>query len=322
MSSGALTRYLRRDPATPVAYAVLAVILVAWVAATPNLGIVSVTNTFAQKLPLAMAAIGATIVIIARGIDLSIGATLTLVNVIIAHGSTAGGGLALWIVVAVAAALAAGLLNGVLVALFDLPALIVTLATSSVLFGVALYILPTPGGELPESFTNTTLLLVGPVPAVVLLLVLVPAVLWWPVRRSRFGTELYAVGNDEAAAFTSGVKVASVKVRAYVLAAFFAALGGIFVTMNAGSGDPGIGTPYTLNAIAAAVIGGVALSGGRGTVAGPIAGALVLSFINNLLFSLGVNTYYQYLVTGVLLIGALGIPYAVGRLRQRREATA
>jgi ribose transport system permease protein len=157
---------------------------------------------------------------------------------------------------------------------------------------------------------------------VVLLIAAVPVLLWWPLRRSRFGTALYAVGNDEAAAFTSGVRVRSVKIRAYVLAAFFAALGGIFISMNAGSGDPGIGSAYTLNAIAAAVIGGVALSGGRGTIAGPVAGALVLSFINNLLFSLGVNTYYQYLVTGVLLIAALAIPYVTGRLRQNRRTAA
>jgi ribose transport system permease protein len=286
------------------------------------MGIVSFTNTFAQKLPLVMAAIGAAVVIISRGIDLSIGATLTLVNVIIAQGSITGGSLALWIVIAVAAALVAGLVNGLFVAVFQLPALIVTLATSSVLFGVALYILPNPGGELPASFTNTTLLLLGPVPVVVLLIAAVPVLLWWPLRRSRFGTALYAVGNDEAAAFTSGVRVRSVKIRAYVLAAFFAALGGIFISMNAGSGDPAIGSAYTLNAIAAAVIGGVALSGGRGTIAGPVAGALVLSFINNLLFSLGVNTYYQYLVTGVLLIAALAIPYVTGRLRQNRRTAA
>jgi len=318
----AFTRYVRREPAALVAWAVLVVIVAVWAAATPNLGIVSLTNTFAQKLPLVMAAIGATIVIVSKGIDLSLGGTLTLVNVIIAHGTLTGGDPVPWIVVAMLAALAAGLLNGLLVAVLNLPALIVTLATQSVLLGIALYVLPTPGGALPEWFTNVPLQLVGPVPLVVLLLVIVPVVLWWPLRRSRFGTALYAVGNDEQAAFTSGVRVVRTRVLAYVLGAFFAGLGGVFITMNAGSGDPAIGVPYTLNAIAAAVLGGVALSGGRGTIAGPIAGALVLSFINNLLFSLGVNTYWQYLVTGVLLIGALAVPYALRRLRRRRRAVA
>ncbi|PJJ63238.1 ABC transporter permease [Compostimonas suwonensis] len=316
----AFTRYVRREPSALIAYGVLAVILVVWVVATPNLGIVSVTNTFAQKLPLALAAIGATIVIVSKGIDLSIGGTLTLVNVIVANGTIVGGDLVIWIVIAMVVALLAGAVNGFLVAVLGLPALIVTLATQSVMLGIALYILPTPGGELPVWFTNLPLQLVGPIPLVILLFIVIPLVLWWPIRRSRFGTALYAVGNDEGAAFTSGVAVVRTTFLAYVLAAFFAGLGGLFITMNAGSGDPSIGVPYTLNAIAAAVIGGVALSGGRGTIAGPIAGALVLSFINNLLFSLGVNTYWQYLVTGVLLIGALAIPYVIRRLRQRKAA--
>lgn len=313
-----LSRYIRREPSSLVAYAVLAVILIAWVASTPNLNVVSVTNTFAQKVPLVLAAIGATIVIVSRGIDLSIGGTLTLVNVIVANGTNVGGDLTLWIVIALLAALAAGAINGLLVAVLRLPALIVTLATQSVLLGISLYIMPTPGGELPLWFTNIPLQLIGPIPLVLILIVVIPLVLWWPIRRSRFGTALYAVGNDESAAFTSGVRVVRSTFFAYVLAAFFAGLGGLAITMNAGSGDPSIGVPYTLNAIAAAVIGGVALSGGRGTIAGPIAGALVLSFINNLLFSLGVNTYWQYLVTGVLLVGALAIPYFIQRARQRK----
>ena len=107
-----------------------------------------------------------------------------------------------------------------------------------------------------------------------------------------------------------------------MLAAFFAWLGGVFLTMNAGSGDPSIGVPYTLNAIAAAVIGGVALSGGRGTIVGAVAGALILSFINNLLFALGVNVYWQYLATGVLLLAALAVPVRASTASQAEpEAT-
>ena len=318
----AITRYFRREPTALIAYGVLIVIAVAWAISTPNLGIVPRTNTLAQKVPLAMAAIGATIVIISRGIDLSIGGTLTLVNVIIANGTIVGGNLIVWIILAMVVALIAGAVNGVLVAVLQLPALVVTLATQSIMLGVALYIMPSPGGELPLWFTNVPLQLVGPIPLVILLLVILPIVFWLPIRRSRFGVALYAVGNDESAAFTSGIRVARTKIFAYMLAAFFAGLGGIFITMNAGSGDPAIGVPYTLNAIAAAVIGGVALSGGRGTVAGPIAGALVLSFINNLLFSLGVNTYWQYLVTGILLVAALAIPYVIRRVRQRKAALA
>ena len=209
-------------------------------------------------------------------------------------------------------------MNGLLVAWRRLSPLIATLATQSILLGLALYILPIPGGEVPSWVTRVPVQLVGGIPVVGLLIVLVPLLLWWPLKRSPYGTALYAVGNDEGAAFTSGIRVRLVTGSAYMLAAFFAWLGGVFLTMNAGSGDPSIGIPYTLNAIAAAVIGGVALSGGRGTVIGAVAGALILSFINNLLFALEVSVYWQYLATGVLLLTALTVPFVLDRMQSRR----
>ncbi len=315
-----LQRYLRREPAVLVAYVVLAVIVGTWFAVTPNISLVSLTNTVGQKLPLTLVAVGATIVIVTRGIDLSVGGSVTLANVIIAAGSARDGNTVVWIVVALCAVTLAGVVNGLLVALLELPALIVTLATQSILLGISLYILPNPGGGVPSWFSLLSVTLIGPVPLVAVLLVVVPAVVWLPIRKSRLGTSLYAVGNDRAAAFVSGVDVRRTLVSAYALSALFAGLAGVFLTMNTASGDPGIGVPYTLNSIAAAVIGGVLLSGGRGTVAGAVAGALVLSFITNLLFALGISSYWQYVVTGVILVAALGVPYVLGRLRRPRSS--
>lgn len=313
------TRFIRREPSVAVAYIVLAIIVVGWILATPRIGILPITNTLGQKLPLVCVTIGAAIVLISRGVDLSIGGTLTLVNVIIAKGASADGNVALWAFVALLAALAAGALNGVLVAWWRLSPLIVTLATQSVLFGVALYVLPIPGGEVPSWFSRLPLMLIGPIPLVGLLMVLVPLLFWWPLKRSPYGLALYAVGNDEGAAFTSGIRVRLTTASAYVLAAFFAWLGGLFLTMNAGAGDPSIGIPFTLNAIAAAVIGGVALSGGRGTIIGAVAGALILSFINNLLFAIGVSSYWQLPATGLLLLAALAVPFIIDRVQANRR---
>jgi ribose transport system permease protein len=106
-----------------------------------------------------------------------------------------------------------------------------------------------------------------------------------------------------------------------MLSAFFAGLAGVIMSMNTGSGDPTIGVPFTLNTIAAAVVGGVSLAGGRGTIAGPIAGALVVSFIGNLLFSIGVNSYWQYVVTGAVLIVAIAIPAGLRAIRAGRQAS-
>ena len=110
-------------------------------------------------------------------------------------------------------------------------------------------------------------------------------------------------------------------VSSYMLSAFFAGLAGVIMSMNTGSGDPTIGVPFTLNTIAAAVVGGVSLAGGRGTIAGPIAGALVVSFIGNLLFSMGVNSYWQYVVTGAVLIVAIAIPAGLRAIRAGRQAS-
>lgn len=309
--------FLRREPAVAVAYVVLAAIVIGWAVSVPQLGILPVTNTLAQKLPIVCVTIGAAIVLLSRGVDLSVGATLTVVNVVIAKGADATGNVWFWIIIAFGVALLAGLANGLLVSVYRLSPLIVTLATSSVLFGVALYVMPIPGGSTPDWFTRLPLQLVGPVPVVALLIVLIPVVLWWPIKRSPFGTALYAVGNDETAAFTAGIRVRATITSAYVLSAFFAAVGGVFLAMNAGSGDANIGIPYTLNAIAGAVIGGVALSGGRGAICGAVAGALIMSFLNNLLFALGVNTYWQFVVTGVLLLLALSVPLVLRHVSAR-----
>ncbi|NQX13858.1 ABC transporter permease [Microbacteriaceae bacterium VKM Ac-2855] len=311
--------FARREPAVLIAYAALAITVIAWASLVPQLTLLSVTNSIGQKLPIVCVTIGVAIVLISRGVDLSVGAILTLANVIVAKGSEATGQIGLWILVAFIAAGLAGALNGILISVVRLSPLIVTLGTSSVLFGVSLYIAPVPGGSAPDWFSGIPLLLVGPIPLVVLLLILIPVVLWWPLKRSRYGTALYAVGNDEGAAFTAGVDVRSTLTWAYVLSALFSALGGVILTMNAGSGDANIGASYTLTAVAGAAVGGVALSGGRGTVVGAVAGALILSFLNNLLFTMGINTYWQYVATGVLLLLALSIPLGLGAVRKILE---
>lgn len=300
-----LVRYFRREPAVVTVYAALAIILVAWAVAVPNLSTLAVTVSISQKLPLVIATIGAAIVIMGKGIDLSVGAIITVVNVIIAAG---GSGSFKWILVGLLVAVVAGLVNGVSVAYLGLPPLVVTLATQSILLGVALYILPTPGGIVDSWLTATPLLLVGPIPLSIILIVLIPLMTWYPLQATRYGSALMSTGADATAAYASGIRTKRIVMSSYVLSAFFAGLAGVFITMNTGTGDPIIGVTYTLNTIAAAVVGGISLRGGRGAIAGAIAGALVISFINNLLFSMGINTYWQYVVTGAILILAIALP--------------
>jgi ribose transport system permease protein len=270
----------------------------------------------AQRLPLVFVAIGQTIVVICRGFDLSVAGIVTVTNVVVATTMGTGvsgvvGGVAMGLIVGVAT----GLVNGVLVGYLRLPPIIVTLATWSILAGLALYILPRPGGEVARGFADFPLESVGPIPISFVALIAVPGLLWWPVSRSRLGHRLLAVGGDERAAYESGVEVARTKVVAFVGCGLFASIGGLFLTMQAASGDPRIGDPFTLNSIAAVALGGALLSGGRGSVAASVAGALVLATLPSVLFLAGLSTYWQYIVTGTILVLAV----AASSITRRRS---
>lgn len=310
-----LKRFARREPSAIAAFVILTIVAVGWMLNTPRLSISAIAIVIAQTLPLAMVACGMAVIIFGKGIDLSLGMILTITNVIIAYLSSNGMPVLLAALIALAVSLLVGSVNGVLVAYMGLPPLVITLATSSILAGVALYILPTPGGSVPKWFSNIPLLLIGPIPFSLILLIGIPLLVWYPIRRSWLGTAIMAVGEDDSSAFTSGINVRAVRASTYVLGAAFTSFGGMLMTMTSASGDPKIGVDFTMNAIAAAVIGGTLLSGGRGTIAGAVAGAVTLRLIGNLLFSLGLNGYWQYVVIGTILIAALGVPYLIGRAR-------
>lgn len=312
----ALWRSMRREPAAVAAYVVMLIVVVTWLLLSAAPSLTTITISLGQKLPLVMVTIGAMLVIVSRGIDLSIGAVVALVNVLIAKGSESGS-LVLWLALAILAAALVGAVNGALVAYVELPPLVATLATGSVVTGTALYILPQPGGSVPAWFSLIPLTLAGPVPLALILMVAIPLVLWYPLRRSRYGNALYAAGGDVQSAYSSGVPVKRTIGTAYLLSSIFAGIGGVFLTMNAGAGDANIGGPFTLNSIAAAVLGGALLAGGRGTVSGAVAGALTLSFLSNLLFAAGLNGYWQYVVSGVVLILAVALPYLLSRTRRK-----
>ncbi|GAA2178976.1 ABC transporter permease [Brooklawnia cerclae] len=312
----AIMRFARREPPAVAAYVIMAVVVIAWMLNTSRLSISSVAIVISQVLPLAMVACGMAIVIFGKGIDLSLGNVLTITNVIVIVLAGRGVPIVLAAVAALVVAIVVGAINGLLIAYMGLPPLVITLATSSILAGSALYILPQPGGSVPRWFADIPLLLIGPIPFSLVLLIGLPVLVWYPIRRSKLGPAIMAVGEDETSAFTSGINVKATRALTYVLGAVFACLGGILMTMTAMSGDPKIGVPFTMNAIAAAVLGGTVLAGGRGTLAGAVAGAVTLQLIGNLLFSLGLNGYWQYVVIGLILVAALGGPYLIGRARQ------
>jgi len=255
-------------------------------------------------LPLALAAAGETFVILTNGIDLSIGSVITLSNVtcavIAAHGEAP-----LAVVAALAVGLGAGVANGLVVSFAGIAPLIATLATSSIYLGFALLVLPNPGGSVPGWLSKWSAGSVGSVPVAAGWLVVALVAGWLVLNRLPFGIRLQAIGGNEAASRSAGIQVRRTRIGAYAASGLCAALAGIVLAGLTQSGDPTIGDVYLLNGIAAVVVGGTSLAGGVGTVAGSVLGATALALVSAVLLVSGLSTDYQYIVTGLIVIGAL-----------------
>ena len=244
---------------------------------------------------LALAAMGQTIIILTGGFDLSAGAVISLVNVVLASGMRANPGSEIvFFMVALAIGGLVGALNGVFVTFMRVQSIVVTLAMMFIVQGVTLLIMNTPGGAIPAGFTNfftgSAISNILPAPVVVLLVALL---LWRLIKNSRFGVGLYAIGSDEEAARAAGIATRWVKFGAYVLGGVFYGAAGAFVSAQTASADPLVGQPLLLEIFAAVVIGGTVFGGGRGGCLGSVFGAYTLMIIVNILLVLNVSAYYS-----------------------------
>jgi ribose transport system permease protein len=197
-----------------------------------------------------------------------------------------------------------GAVNGLLVVVSRVPDVIVTLTTGFIWGGVALLILEKPGGGAPDAFLaiGTGTFLTPWLSNSLILLVVAAAIIWIPVRRGRLGLLIYAVGSDRVAAFRSGVNIGRSRVLAYVVGGLFSAVGGLGLTMTTGIGSPRSGVLYTLSGLAAVVIGGVSLVGGRGGIVGPMIAAFVLTLIPSDLIFLNIDPNFGQVIQGTLIV--------------------
>lgn len=273
------------------------------------------TTTVNNTMPLVLAATAQTLVVLTRGIDLSVGGVLDLTNAVAAIGlgdsvfSTVLCSLGVLMIGA-----ACGLLNGVLVAYGRLQPILVTLATLSIFQGLAIRVLPQPGGQVPEAFTAIVANPNGPWS---LLFVVLLALLWWWLRRTSLAVGIYAIGNDEEAAAANGIAPRRTKVLAYMVGGTCSAAAGLFLAANATAGDATTGNGYTLTSIVAVVLGGISLFGGRGSVVGAIMGAFVTTMIVNILFFAQIDPLYQSFYEGLFLLLAVLLAGGVGRVLRR-----
>jgi ribose transport system permease protein len=320
--------FLRRNSWTLGLVGFLAVLLLFTKLINPGYGIPGIQGLAISVLPLALAAVAQAIVVLSGGIDLSIGAIMALISVITATlmqraltdmpGSADLVGVGIVIAV-LALGVLIGIVNGVVIVITRVPDIVVTLAMSFVWAGAALLVLNTPGGKSVDWLRQIVLGSLGAafIPKAAVVLVAIVAVVWLPLRRLRPGLALYAIGSNRLAAFRSGIPVGRTRILAYALMGLFAALGGLSLTASTGIGTPVPG-PYTLMSVAAVVLGGVSLAGGRGGVFGPIVAVMVLQLIRTDMTFLNVDTNLAVVVQGVILIGVV----MIGSLLQMRQARA
>ncbi len=303
--TAALGRLLRRDAWTVALIGLLVALLLLTKFISPRYGASDLGFLAIAALPVALAAVGQAIAVISGGIDLSIGAVMALTSVTAA--SLMRGGSEEFAVVVVIGVLLMGLVvgtvNGILIVWSRVPDIIVTLAMSFVWAGAALLVMGTPGGAAADWLKDLISGSIGSewLPKALVVLAVVVGVVWLPLRRSRLGLSIYAVGSDRLAAFRSGVEVSRTKVAAYALTGFFAGAGGLALTMSTGIGTP-IPGPYLLLSVAAIVLGGVSLAGGRGGIVGPIVAVFILALVRTDLTFLGVDPNYTTVIQGAIMV--------------------
>lgn len=271
-------------------------------------------------LPLILLSAGQAIVILGGGIDISVGAIVSIINTILAtRVGLEGSAQSMWLYVALSllVGILAGALNGFFIAYLRLQPIITTYATSFLYGGLALFILPNPGGGIPAS---TAGLYRNSIPLGLPLAFFVIAIVlgaWAYLRSTRYGNYLYAVGGKAQAAYETAVPVTWVQFSTYVISGLMAAFSGIAITMLSGSGNAEIGAAMTLNSITAVVIGGTAMSGGVGGVAGPVMGAMTLGFVQNIVSFAHINTWWETLVKALIIVLALATPGIINLFRRR-----
>ena len=286
-------------------FAVVLAFLVAYGFLFPGLFTASGFAKFTQSwFPLALVAMAQAILMLTGGISLAIGATVSLGAVIAATTMSGSLGVAGGAAAVALTGLGIGTATGLIVVRLRLPAIVVTLAGSFIIGGAALLILPRPGGAIPEWLSD---LLAGNTPAAFVLLVLI-VLLWKLYLATPLGLSLYAAGENPVGAYRSGVTVDGARIAAYAISGLLSTGAGLFVAAQTGSGDPVIGAAFTLNSIAAAVLGGIGFLGGRGTMRGALAGSLLLSLMISVMFFLGFTPVAQYVAQGLIIIGAVAIP--------------
>jgi len=280
---------------------------------TPN----TIYGNLSVMTPIIVATIAQSIVIISGSIDLSVGGAISLINCILAVtlGDTAGS-VAFGLTISFLAMMGVSALNGFLVGFLRLPSMVATFAVATMLSGMSLLVLPVPGGYIPKWLPRFYAFQIADVVPMTVFILLAIGCLWLFISKTKLGRYIYAVGGNENAAAASGVNPKKIRLYAFLLSGVFIWIAGIIVTGQTGSGDFRLGSPYMLSTIAAAIMGGISLSGGAGRILGAALGGCVMIFVTNIIYFAGIASFYQDMIRGLIVIIALFIA-AIPSLRKR-----
>lgn len=265
-------------------------------------------NLMRQLIINGFIALGMTFVILTGGIDLSVGSTLAVTSAIFAGLLQNGMNTILAILIALGLGLILGLINGFLITKGKLAPFIVTLATMTIFRGLTLVY--TDGRPIAGPKDNFAFQFLGKgqffgVPFQVILFALAFLILWTILNKTALGRKIYAVGGNEKASFISGINIDKVKISVYLISSLMAVLSGLVLTSRLNSAQPTAGVAYEMDAIAAVVLGGTSMAGGSGSLTGTLIGILILGVLNNGLNLLGVSSFYQQIVKGIVILIAV-----------------
>lgn len=296
--------FVKKHDTLVIIYAILLIVFLCGAFSSPRfLTGLNIGNIMEQSVSLGIVALGQVLTILLAGIDLSVGAVVSMATTIMSLELVPGvPGVVLNLVITLVAGALVGAFNGFGIVKLRIPSFIMTLSTMCIVEGIALKIRPVPGGSILYEFSDLLFGRVGVIPHSIILWIALFGVLAWVLHSRQFGRNLYAVGGNETTAALSGIPVGRVRMQAHILCSVIAAIGGICMAARMGSGDASLGETFGMDSVTVCVLGGVSLFGGRGNIVGLIASTFILGGISNILNMMGVSSYYQYVFKGLILL--------------------
>lgn len=303
--------------AVPALVILILMVIAAAVASDRFFTAANLRNVLTQTAVLAVVSAAQCLVLLIGGIDMSVSSVISISTIIMAMFSSSGpAGFLVSLILVLVAGAATGFVNGVGVVKFKIPPMIITISTQAFVKGIGLLLMPGSGGKVSPAFVKLVKTKFGIFSAAFLAAVVLYGVYFLVLHDTAFGRKVYAVGNGELYAEQSGIDTKKVTLLVYIAAGLTAAFAGLLLAARISTGNPLVGDNYGMDSVAAAVVGGISMNGGVGSVVGALFGALILTLINNIMNSMGISPYYQYILKGAVLMGAL----MLFQMKRRRRA--